>query len=218
MQSQRRTRSDAYKKKLSMEAETQVTRTLNVKPPPIIVSGKYNYKTFCGKIKSIIGSEEYIIQYKNDALAVFVPSESDYDLIINELRSGNIAYHTYTKTWHKTKKVVIKAAPNMDVEEIKEDLLRKNVPVKSVVKLNGKNPKSYSYFVTTDKEANMKTMKHDIQDVNHLKIKWERFARFTTHNASDAKSSATAKITATMLPLCQVRRPTRHQKLYIKEN
>lgn len=50
----------------------------------------------------------------------------------------------------------------MDPEEIKQDLLNKNVSVKSVSKLIAKNGKSYSFLITAEKGATIRDLKREM--------------------------------------------------------
>lgn len=160
-----------------MDAEVTTPPKTTPKPPPIVVSGTYNYKVFASQIKKVIGSDNFRLQFQKDTIKVFTNADSDHNKVREELIKENIPFHTYTKRNERTKKLVMKAAPDMDPSEIKEDLERKNIPVKSVTKLNSKSRNSYSYLVTTDKGANLKNIKNEVRDVQNLKIKWERYSR-----------------------------------------
>lgn len=66
----------------------------------------------------------------------------------------------------------------MDEVELKEELVQKNIPVQTVTKLKEKTQQqSYSYLITTSKEANLNNMKKEVKDVQHLKIKWKHYHR-----------------------------------------
>lgn len=55
--------------------------------------------------------------------------------------------------------------------------MNRNVAIQSVKKLKGKTEHSYSYLVTTAKEANLSNIRKEVQDIQHLKIKWEQYAK-----------------------------------------
>lgn len=71
-----------------METETAETQKGNntKKPPPIIVTGSYNYRIFSTKIKNIIKSDNYRIQYLSKSLKVFINNETDYDEVKKEIQ------------------------------------------------------------------------------------------------------------------------------------
>nr|CAI5820510.1 unnamed protein product [Callosobruchus analis] len=55
-----------------------------------------------------------------------------------ELIDSNTPHHTYTKEEDKVKRIVMKAAPNMDLDDIKEDLLKKNIVLTKCTPLVGR--------------------------------------------------------------------------------
>lgn len=57
-------------------------------------------------------------------------------------------YYSYQSRENRAKKIVLKAAPNMDVEDIKKDLTGKGIKVNNCIKMKSKNPYSFSYLIT----------------------------------------------------------------------
>lgn len=71
---------------------------------------------------------------------------------------------------------MLKAAPEMNINEIKEQLQGKKIEVKEFIKLRGKNSTSYSYLITTTKETNIGEVKK-IRDIGNMMVKWETFQK-----------------------------------------
>nr|CAI5853376.1 unnamed protein product [Callosobruchus analis] len=61
--------------------------------------------------------------------------ETDDDNFIAELVDSKTSHHTYTKEEDKVKRIVMKAAPNMDLDDIKEDPLKKNIVLTNCIPL-----------------------------------------------------------------------------------
>lgn len=78
----------------------------------------------------------------------------------------------------------MKAVPDTEPLEVQKDL--KNIPVKSVTKLNSQASNSYSYLLTTDRGENLKNHQKRSQKFSNLKIKWERYACGSVLNVSDS--------------------------------
>nr|CAI5817893.1 unnamed protein product [Callosobruchus analis]CAI5846541.1 unnamed protein product [Callosobruchus analis] len=70
-----------------------------------------------------------------------------------ELIDSKTPNHTYTKEEDKVKRIVMKAVPNMDLDDIKEDLLKKNIVLTNCTPLVGRGNNSYSYLLSLHKNV-----------------------------------------------------------------
>lgn len=157
--------------------EKEQDKTTAKKMPPIIITGEYSYKTFVIETRKLIGPN-FKVEYSTKGLKVLTTEEAAYDTLVADLKKNAVEFHTYTKRWERTKKIVLKAAPGMDTEEIKEALSAQNINVKKCTPMQGKNQeaKARSYLVQTTQETNLRNVRK-IEDIDALKVKWETYTR-----------------------------------------
>lgn len=72
--------------------------------------------------------------------------------IIDDFKNSKVQFHTFTSPENRTKQVVLKAAPNMNTNDIKQELLRKGIKVQKCTKLKSKNQYYSFYLISTDRE------------------------------------------------------------------
>lgn len=75
---------------------------------------------------------------------------------------------------------MLKAAPNLDVSELKEQLRQQNIDVTECIRMKGRGDLSYSYLISTSKETNIGDIKK-IQSIDHLRVKWEIYRKKKTY-------------------------------------
>lgn len=132
------------------ENKTKNTTTKKKKKiSPIVITGALReHKKFTSQIKEILKSDNF-------RLITMLENEEDKQMLTKAFKKINVSYHTFTLYDDKAKKVVVKAAPNMDINEIKDELIEQGIRVRNCTKLNGKNPNSFSYLVTTERKGNI---------------------------------------------------------------
>lgn len=141
--------------------------------PPVIIAGPLrNYSFMCKRIEEATGNDNFRLTSNTKETRIILQTENDRQKVMKNLKDDNMPFHSYQARENRTKKVVLKAAPNMDPEEIKKDLSDKGIQVTNCIKMKSKNPYSFSYLVTTPREENISSVKK-IENVGHCKVKWE---------------------------------------------
>lgn len=143
--------------------------------PPIIIAGALgDYKMMCETIKKVLGNDNFRIYANTKETKINVFIEEDRTKLLNGLKADKVPCHSYALRSERTKKIVLKAAPNMNVQEIKEELTERGIQIKNCTKLKSKNPYSFSYLVTMDINENLNNVKK-VTNVGYCKAKWETF-------------------------------------------
>nr|CAI5865070.1 unnamed protein product [Callosobruchus analis] len=150
-----------------------LTNTSNItKPrvPPIIITGEIGeYKTFINKIRSIIQSDNFNVKFNKNNAKVSISDIENFDVLRKELINSKTPHHTYTKEEDKVKRIVMKAAPNMDLDDIKVDLLKKNIMLTNCTPLVGRGNNSYSYLLSLQRNVNIQNVKK-VDAVSNIKV------------------------------------------------
>lgn len=135
--------------------------------PPIVVTQSIgNYREFIQRSKEILESSDFRCQFNNRQTKIYIKNEEHRQIIIRELEKDKVDFHTYTRRDEKLKKIVLKAAPGLNLDELKEELEFEGVPVVEVIKLRSKtnHVESHSYQVCVRKEQNRtKSQEYRIQ-------------------------------------------------------
>ncbi|CAH1107371.1 unnamed protein product [Psylliodes chrysocephalus] len=104
--------------------------------PPIVVTQSIgNYREFIQRSKEILESSDFTCQFNNRQTKIYIKNEEHRRIIIRELEKDKVDFHTYTRRDEKLKKIVLKAAPGLNLDEFKEELEFEGVPVVEVIKL-----------------------------------------------------------------------------------
>lgn len=126
-------------------------------PPPIVLTNcTINYSTLCVELSQILENKNFRIHYNKNQTKIFTNDNTEHSKVCSSFKANDISFHTFAAREDRTKKIVLKAAPGMDVEDIKSELQEREVQIKNCIKLKGKNEEaSYSYLITTPKEENV---------------------------------------------------------------
>lgn len=101
--------------------------------------------------------------------------------VMADFKATDVSFHTYTPAEEKPKKIVLKGAPEMDVEEIKEDLRKRGSPVQEIIKLKTRRAQeSFSYLVTVNKNQSLQELRQ-IKNIEQCGISWERYNKKNTY-------------------------------------
>lgn len=143
--------------------------------PPIVITMPIADISACNrKLKELLGEEEYLINYSKRQTKVITFNKTAYTKVINELKNDKADFYTYRSREEKQKKIVLKAAPNMKTDDIKECLNRNGANIVDCIPMKGKGANGYSYLITTTKETNIGKLKRTAH-VNNLRVKWETY-------------------------------------------
>lgn len=150
--------------------------------PPIIINSKIgNYKMFSQQVSTILGHGNFRVFYKNTGTKIILQTMEDRDKIIKDFDENKLEFHTFTPNETKTKKIVLKGAPEMDLEEVKDNLKKQGTDIENIIKLKTRRQEeSFSYLVTVKKEQSLQDLKK-IRNIDQCGIKWEKYSKKNTH-------------------------------------
>lgn len=149
--------------------------------PPIIVNSPIvDYKKFIEDITNTLGHNRFAVKLNRNNTKVIVNSEEDHQKLTADLQATNMHYHTFTKDSEKTKKIVLKAAPGLDPQELTDTLTENNIQTQNITPLKGRNTNSFSYLITLPKNTIINNVRK-IDNLNNLKVTWEKYSKKTDH-------------------------------------
>lgn len=117
----------------SEETETVQEITVNKtvskhKIPPIIIPGApVDYKTIRSQVKAVLNHDNFRIYANTRETRITVFNDEDRKKLMNNLKADVIPFYSYSSKSERTKKIVLKACPNMDTAKIKEELDQKGI-------------------------------------------------------------------------------------------
>jgi hypothetical protein len=101
--------------------------------PPIVL---YSYLTHHSATINAVNEKlttPVEVKTKQNRLLLYTKSESDYKILLNEIRDANIAYHTYPLPTAVQPRLTLKGLPpTVEVEEIKEELENYNLNIEKI--------------------------------------------------------------------------------------
>lgn len=145
--------------------------------PPIIVTERItDFQKFNNEIRNI--TEDYTVRYLTKSINIYTYNKTDFHKVQEELRKENVSHHTFTPRDEKPNKIILKAAPNMVLEELKTNLESHNINVTSCKQLISKKTgqPSPSYLIYTDKATTLANVK-SIKKIGNIQTKWENYAK-----------------------------------------
>lgn len=157
------------------------TQTTNKRPwvPPIVINQKVAcYKTFISTIRETLGHDNFSTKFTKNQIKIITRNNNDHDLMVTALGNSEADFFTYLKPEEKTRKIVMKGAPNMDINDIKDCMKANNVEVRNCVPLKGKSEHPYSYLLSLPKQTQIKDIKN-IKELDHVKVNWEKYTKNT---------------------------------------
>lgn len=150
------------------------------KPPPIVLYSFLNeHSRSINNIKKEL-TANITIKNLGNRLLLHTENKHDYNKIKEIISKANMEFHTYTPKEEQEIKLVIKnLPPNITCDEIKEDLIQKNVPVIKIVQMTKKVNENHStplplYVVIISNKMKVKDI-IEIKHVCHCIIQWERY-------------------------------------------
>lgn len=118
-------------------------------------------------------------RYCTDGYKIVVPSEKDYRAVEDYLRIKEVEYFTHDFQSMKPLKVVIRGLPDMDVEELKNELVNMKLKPLTVYKINRHNKnikfRDQLYLVHLEKGSITMSELKQIRSLCYIIIEWERY-------------------------------------------
>lgn len=131
-----------------------------VNMPPIVITMAIADINACNlKVKQVLGTEDYTIKYGPKETKILTYSKTAYEKMMNELKKDNAHFFTYRNRQEREKKVVLKGAPNMDINIIKMQLNAEGANVIECKPMKGRSTNTSSYLITTTKDTNIGQIK-----------------------------------------------------------
>lgn len=166
---------DNTSQRTNVQQSTQQTKRKWV-PPITITSQIKDYKKLIVELKIILEHDKFQVQFNNKTAKIFLYNNDDFDKICFELKQQNIQYFTLTKPENKVKKIVLKAPPSWESDQIKESLLNEGKKINEIIPLRSKKGNSHSFLVTLPGEQKINEIK-TIRTLENVKVKWEHYAK-----------------------------------------
>ena len=150
--------------------------------PPIVVYSLFNNHTTTLQQVNEKLTTPVEVKTKADRLLLYTKSTTDYSTLLSEIKSANVAYHTYPLPETTQPRLVLKGIPpNVSETEILTELNKLNVQViwvtqiTKIDKVTRNILTKYPIFVITFAPG---TDVHNIIHINklcHCFVKWEKF-------------------------------------------
>lgn len=146
--------------------------------PPIVIEQKVsNYKEFTNTIRDTINSDNFSVKFGRGIVKVFVTNMEDHELLVQALDRDNAMFYSYMSNDIKLKKIVLKAAPNMEANDIISDMKEKNFAVTECIPLKNKNnSEPFSYLLSLPNNTEINEVRK-LNTLGNLKISWERYSK-----------------------------------------
>ncbi|KAK5639463.1 hypothetical protein RI129_011955 [Pyrocoelia pectoralis] len=117
----------------SSESSEQTIR----KPPPIFIYGVTNYYKMIEELAQVLAREQYSTKaLSNNTIKINVNTPDSYRKLITQLKSEKIVYHTYQIKDERAYRVVVRNLHHtIDIEEIKDELLKHGHTVRNITNI-----------------------------------------------------------------------------------
>jgi hypothetical protein len=122
------------------------------------------------------------IKTKENRMLLYTRSETDYEILLRDIKQANLAYHTYPLSQTQQPRLVVKGLPpNIDTAEIKEDLQENKLNVAQVRQLIRTDKttqqilQKFPIYVVTLQAATELREVYKINKVCHCIVSLERY-------------------------------------------
>ncbi|XP_072384525.1 uncharacterized protein [Diabrotica undecimpunctata] len=159
--------------------ENNQTSSKKERIPPIVISGQIgNYSAFIREIRTLLGHNNFQIAPAGKAgTRVYLRTSQDYEKLKEDFINTKTAFHTYTKKTEITKKIVMKAAPGMDLDEVEAELKEQGIIAKvTEMKTKQEGRTSKSYLLQVNKQQDLKEVKR-INGLQNIRVKWDAYSK-----------------------------------------
>lgn len=167
--------------RLDDKCKNQRPSTVTKKParvPPIILPKPIgDYGTFCQQVRNVIGGQDFTVRHNAKNTKIFVSSIAAAETLMQSLKKDEVEFYTHPTRDETVKRIVMKAAPNMDVNDIKEELMDQNYDIRDVKCLRGKQQNPYSYLITVAKSVNIGDLKRKVNRVGYTGVRWQTYSK-----------------------------------------
>lgn len=113
-------------------------------PPIVVNSAIVDYKKFITNVTETLGHNRFTIKLNRNTSKIFLQEEQDRNKLLQDFEKTNIQCHSYPLMQERTKKLVLKAAPGLNPEELANTLKDNQLRPTAVQELRGKSNLSHS--------------------------------------------------------------------------
>lgn len=150
--------------------------------PPIVIDQQVtNYKAFADSIRETIGSDKFSIKFGRGQVRVFVENMKDHEVMIQALDKDEAIFHSFMNPETKSKKIVLKAAPNMNANDIIDYIKEQNIAVSDCIPMRNKsNNDPFSYLISVPSNVQINDVRK-INNLGNLRVSWERYTKYKNY-------------------------------------
>ena len=149
-------------------------------PPVVIYSQLTNHTATLNKwIKKL--TAPITVKSKQDRLLLYTKSSADYTILLHEIKTANIAYHTYPLPEAKQLRLVLKGLPTNIPEDVREELATHNITTTHIFQLKKVDKTTltaiitYPIFILTFPASTELQQILRINRLCHCVITWEKY-------------------------------------------
>lgn len=153
-----------------------IEESLAVKIPPIVITT--NLKTPVQFTKSIIETLDSEAKFKfgKEGLKVFLSDQEKYDKLSTILKNKNIEHFSYALNSEKPKHLVLKGLPNLEIQQILDDLNFQGFKPLKCVKMKMKKPilEAPMFLITFNSDVILNDVRK-IRYICSIRIRWDKY-------------------------------------------
>ena len=149
-------------------------------PPIVIYSLLNNHSDTLKRLNEKL-TIPFDVKSKADRLLLYTKSSTDFNVLLSEIKSAKLAYHTYTLPEAVQPRLVLKGIPfNVPEEDIHTDLVAHNIQVTRISQLTKTDKTThtvitkYPVFVITFPRGSDIRKVLQIHKLCHCIVKWEK--------------------------------------------
>ncbi|CAH1188790.1 unnamed protein product [Phyllotreta striolata] len=177
-------------------------------PPIVLQNGIGHYTNLVKNLTALLGHKNFsIAPAGKSGTRVFTTSMDDFNKVKENLVKENLGFHTFSQKEVITKKIIMRAAPRMDLNEVTQEMRDAGIEAK----ITALKPKSgldgSTYLVQVPKSQDLKDIKK-ITGVQNIRVRLRRISE--TNNIVRQLLQAdqyTHRRTGTFLAVCHTHKP-----------
>ena len=150
-------------------------------PPIVIYSYLSNHSQTLKGLNDKL-SCPVVVKTKPNRLLLYTKTVPDYELLLREIKTADLAYHTYPLPNKHQPRVALKGIPpNVSLEEITEELSQRKLQVINIRQITRRDKttdqiiQKYPIFIITFREGTNLREVNKINNLCHCIIRWEKY-------------------------------------------
>jgi hypothetical protein len=170
-------KSDTEENRAQLPNTTRPTRI----PPIVIYSYLNNHSSTLKQVNDKL-STPVEVKYKTNRLLLYTKSSHDYNILLTEIQTAKLAYHTYPLPEAVQPRLVLKGIPpNVPEEDVCVELASNNIQTVKIMQLTKTDKTTrtvinkYPIFVITFQPGTDMHKVLQLHKLCHCIIRWEKF-------------------------------------------